>query len=241
MLFSACTPDENEKLIVTRQDSTSYGLGVAFAQKIPQNLKDNNIESVDFDYFMQGIYDYFDSTTKVKLTDDEVTRIVNTFVSNQIKKEQQDFVTENEPNIAKGDSFLENNKTNPGVIEIKPGLQYKIIDPGWGKMSPILTDNVIISFKVYNTVYKQIYSSSQTKFLLSSAIPAIQEVLPNIKTGGSVRIFTSHEYAYGSTVYKQDLVKPYETLIMDVTLTRIILDAERLAEFKRLSSQDTIH
>lgn len=242
MVFSACAPDENEKLIVTRQDSTSYGLGVAFAQKIPQNLKDNNIENVDFDYFLQGIIDYFDKDAGVKLTDEEVDKILNVVIGKQIEQKQEQFVKENEPNIEKGNNFLDKNKQNADVVEIKPGLQYKILDLGWGKLSPILTDNILITFKVYNTKYELIYDSQkkseQTKIYLGSAIPALQEALPKIKTGGSIRIFTSHEYAYGSTVYEQDLVKPYETLIFDVTLNKIILNAERLAEFNKLVEQE---
>ncbi|MBR4689469.1 MAG: FKBP-type peptidyl-prolyl cis-trans isomerase [Bacteroidales bacterium] len=238
----ACTPDENEKLIVTRQDSTSYGLGVAFAQKIPQNLQENNIESVDFEYFLQGIVDYFDTNANVKLSDAEIQKIVNTVIGRQIEEKHEQYVKENEVNIEKGETFLEKNKTNRDVVELKDGLQYKIIDMGWGKLSPISTDNLLITFKVYNTTYELIYDSKsksdQTKIYLGSAIPALQEALPKIKTGGSIRIFTSHEYAYGSTVYEQDLVKPYETLIFDVTLNKIILNAERLAEFNKLVEQE---
>ena len=240
--LSACTPDENEKLIVTRQDSTSYSLGVTFAQKIPQNLKDNNIENVDMDYFLQGIVDYFDKEQTVKLTDQEIDNIVNTIIGKQVQEKQEKFVEDNKPNIEKGKTFLEKNKENSNVIELKDGLQYRILDMGWGKLSPIKTDNILITFKVYNTKYELIYDSQkksdQTKIYLGSAIPALQEVLPKIKTGGSVRIFTSHEYAYGSTVYEQDLVKPYETLIFDVTLNKIILNAERLAEFNKLVEQE---
>ncbi len=130
----ACTPDENEKLIVTRQDSTSYGLGVAFAQKIPQNLQENNIESVDFEYFLQGIVDYFDTNANVKLSDAEIQKIVNTVIGRQIEEKHEQYVKENEVNIEKDETFLEKNKTNRDVVELKDGLQYKIIDMGWGKL-----------------------------------------------------------------------------------------------------------
>ncbi len=238
--FCSCTPNENEKLIVTRKDSTSYSLGVAFAKKIPQNLTDNKIESVDFDYFIQGIYDYFDSTTKVKLSEEEIERIVSAVFQKQFKEEQQAFIQENEPNIAKGDTYLSTNKKNSDIVEIKPGLQYKIVDLGWGKLSPLVTDTIFITFKVYNTNNKLVYNSDLLKIYLGSAIPALQEVLPHIKTGGNVKIFTSHEYAYGSTVYKQDLVKPYEALIFDVTLKKIKLNSERLAEYNRLVQLDSL-
>lgn len=240
--ISACTPDENEKMIVTRQDSTSYGLGVAFAQKIPQNIKDNNIESVDFEYFLQGIVDYFDKETTVKLTDDEVDKILKTVIGKQVQEKQEQYVKANEPNIEAGQTFMQNNKKGKDVVEIKDGLQYKIIDKGWGKLSPILSDTIFITFKVYNTKYELLYDSKtksdQTKIYLGSAIPALQEVLTKIKTGGSVRIFTTHEYAYGSTVYEQDLVKPYESLIFDVTVNKIRLNAARLAEFNQLVEQE---
>lgn len=242
ILLSACSPDPDEKLIVTRQDTISYGLGVAFAEKIPQNLKDNNIENIDFEYFLQGIKDYFDKESELKLTDDEVAHVVNKIIGKQIKEQQEQYVKENEGNIEKGNNFLTKNKKNRDVVEIKEGLQYKILDMGWGKLSPILTDTIFITFKVYNTNYDLIYDSKnksdQTKIYLGNAIPALQEGLQRIKTGGSIRIFTSHEFAYGSTVYKQDLVKPYETLIFDVVVTKIRLNAQRLDEFNRLVEQE---
>ncbi len=236
----SCTPDENEKLIVTRNDSTSYSLGVAFAKKIPQNLKDNKIESVDIEYFIQGINDYFDSSTKVKLPEEDINRIVSAVFGKQFKEEQAAYVKENEPNIEKGDSYLSANKKNNNIVEIKPGLQYRIVDLGWGKLSPLVTDTIFIAFKVYTTSNRLVYSSDVTKLYLGSAIPALQQVLPLIKTGGNVKIFTSHEYAYGSTVYKQDLVKPYEALVFDVTLKKIKLNSERLAEYNRLVQLDSL-
>ncbi|MCQ2608241.1 MAG: FKBP-type peptidyl-prolyl cis-trans isomerase [Bacteroidales bacterium] len=236
----SCTPDENEKLIVTRKDSTSYSLGVAFAKKIPQNLQDNKIESVDFDYFIQGINDYFDSTTKVKLSEEDINRIVSAIFKKQINDELETYVKENEPNIEKGETYLTTNKKSNDIIEIKPGLQYKIVDLGWGRLSPLVTDTIFITFKVFTTSNRLVYSSDLTKIYLGSAIPALQQVLPHIKTGGNVRIFTSHEFAYGSTVYKQDLVKPYEALIFDVTLKKIKLNSERLAEYKRLVQLDSL-
>ena len=48
-------------------------------------------------------------------------------------------------------------------------------------------------------------------------------------------ISASYEYAYGSEVYKKDKVKPYETLIFDVVVNKIRLNAERLNEFNRLN------
>lgn len=242
MTGTSCTPDENEKLIVTRQDSTSYSLGVSFAEKIPQNLKDNNIENVEFDYFIQGIVDYFDSTQNLKLTKEEITTLTAAVFNQQRENEQKQYVAENEVNIAKGDAFLERNKKNPDVIEIRDGLQYQIVDMGWGKMSPLLTDTIYINFKVYNTKSELLYDSRKrsdpTKIYLGSAIPALQETLTKIRTGGTIKVFTSHEHAYGSVVYKNDLVKPYETLIFEVTLTKIRLNSERLAEFYRLVKQE---
>ncbi len=221
-------------------DSISYGLGVAFAQKIPQNLQDNKIEEVDFEYFLQGIIDYFDKDVDLKITEEESNKILRTVLEAQARQEQEEFLQANEPNIQKGETFLEKNKQQTtDVIEVKKGLQYKIVDLGWGKLSPILTDTIFITFKVYNTNNVEVYNSNgQVKLFLGGAIPALQEVLPKIKTGGNVRIYTSHEYAYGSTVYKQDLVKPYETLIFDVTVNKIRLNAERLAEFNKLVEKE---
>ncbi len=239
LTITACSPDKDETLVVTRHDSTSYGLGVAFAKKIPQNLKDNNIESVDFKYFMQGIIDYFDSSGNLQMTEEEITRVLNEEMNKQMVENQKQYEQDNFPNKKAGEAFLNENKKDRTIIELKNGLQYKIIDPGWGKLAPLVSDTIFISFKVYTINNELIYNSqdysAMTKIYLGSAIPAFQEILPKIKTGGSVRIFASYEYAYGSEVYKKDKVKPYETLIFDVVVNKIRLNAERLNEFNRLN------
>ena len=239
MTTTGCSPEKDETLVVTRKDSTSYGLGVAFAKKIPQNLKENNIETVDFKYFMQGVMDYFDSSATLQLTEEEITRIINREINKQRETNQKNYEQENFPNKKNGDAFLNENKKDRTVIELKNGLQYKIIEPGWGKLAPLVTDTIYISFKVHTINNEMIYNSKDysdmTKIYLGSAIPAFQEILPKIKTGGSVRIFSSYEYAYGSVAYQKDKVKPYETLIFDVEVCKIRLNAQRLIEFNRLT------
>lgn len=235
---SSCTSDSKDIVIATKTDSISYSLGVAFGKKIPQNIQDNKIEGIEYAYFVQGIVDCLDSSKNLQLSEDEIERITTEIIQRKKDDRREKFLAENEKNETIGNEFLEKNKTSKDVIEIKPGLQYKILDMGWGRMSPQLTENIYINFKIYNTKYQLLYDSKNkanpTKIYLGSAIQALQEVLPNIKTGGTVRIFTTSKYAYGTTVSEKDLVKPYETLIIDVELVKLILNAERLAEFNRL-------
>lgn len=234
----SCSSKEENIVIATKTDSISYSLGVAFAKKIPQNIKDNQIEGVEYAYFAQGIADYLDSSKNIQLSEEEIENITTTIIQQKREERRKQFLEENKKNEAIGNEFLEKNKTNKNVIEILPGLQYKIIDMGWGRLSPQLTENIHVNFKIYNTNYELLYDSktkaNPTKIYLGSAIKALQKVLPNIKTGGSVRIFTTSEYAYGSTISEKDLVKPYETLIIDVELVKIILNKQRLEEFNRL-------
>ena len=177
--------------------------------------------------------------TGPQMTEEEITRVLNEEMNKQMAENQKQYEQENFPNKKAGEAFLNENKKDRTIIELKNGLQYKIIDPGWGKLAPLVTDTIFISFKVYTIKNELIYNSqdysAMTKIQLGSAIPAFQEILPKIKTGGSVRIFTSYEYAYGSEVYKKDKVKPYETLIFDVIVNKIRLNAERLNEFNRLN------
>lgn len=238
MFFASCSSNDKDFVIATKTDSISYSLGVVFGKKIPQNIKDNKIEGIEYSYFVQGIVDYMDSSRNLELSEDEIENITTEIIQRKKEDRQEKFLAENKNNEAIGNEYLEKNKNKQDVIEIKPGLQYKVIDMGWGRMSPQLTENIHINFKIYNTKYQLLYDSKNkanpTKIYLGSAIQALQEVLPRIKTGGSVRIFTTSEYAYGTTVSEKDLVKPYETLIIDVELVKIILSADRLAEFNRL-------
>src|SRR5690606_31370214 len=65
-------------------------------------------------------------------------------------------------------------------------------------------------------------SREPVSIILDSTILAWQKILPLYVTGGKVRIYASHEFAYGASYSKQMQIEPYATLIFDIELYKFV-------------------
>ena len=102
------------------------------------------------------------------------------------------------------------------------GLQYKIIEQGYGKQ-PNLTDSVVVHYtgmfldgRVFDT---SIPSQIPGRFTPLELIPGWQEALLMMKEGGQWRIFVPYQLAYGPD--GSGPVEPYSVLIFDIELLKV--------------------
>ena len=223
----SCKQDSSKKFIQTHYDSISYSLGMIYAQKLPENFHANHIDSISYEFFIQGIQDFFDSTHINQISDSEITNLTNSFIAQLQTKREQAFLDSFKINIEKGTSFLKENKNQNGVIELEKGLQYKTIYSGWGQQKPTISDTVLVFYQVYSIDNKLLYDSKSefrepVSIILDSTILAWQKILPLYVTGGKVRIYASHEFAYGSSYSRDNHIEPYATLIFDIELYKFI-------------------
>ncbi|OQA99255.1 MAG: FKBP-type 22 kDa peptidyl-prolyl cis-trans isomerase [Bacteroidetes bacterium ADurb.Bin217] len=227
LLFASCSNADKYKKLETSLDSTSYSLGLLFASKIPQNLEQNNIDSISFQHFIQGIRDYFDSTGTTVLTQEESQKLVQRYIEQIMSSSNKAYASQFLKNETEGNIYLDNNKKNQGVIELQKGLQYQVYYAGWGQLQPDVRDTILVHFKILNTSQKVLFdsrskSSEPIKLPMDSAITAFKRVLPLVYTGAKLRIFSSHEFAYGTQVTKKDVIEPYQTLLFDIELVKTL-------------------
>jgi FKBP-type peptidyl-prolyl cis-trans isomerase len=226
-ILASCNREPNYKDLQTNSDSTAYSLGLLFASKIPQNLKDNSIDSISIKHFLQGVHDYFDSTQSPVLSKQISEKLIQEYFEKLQNSENNTYAAKFIQNKIDGNLFLENNKKVSGVIEIQKGLQYQIFYKGWGELKPDLRDTLLVHFKISTIKNKVLYDSRKTsynplKIPLDSTIAAWQKILPLVNTGAKIKIFTSYEYAYGIDVTKEDNIEPYQTLIFDIELVKTL-------------------
>ncbi len=227
ILFASCNNADKYRKLETSLDSTSYSLGLLFASKIPQNLEENNIDSISFQHFIQGIRDYFDSTGTTVLTQEESQKLVQRYIEQIMSSSNKAYASQFLKNETEGNIYLDNNKKNQGVIELQKGLQYQVYYAGWGQLQPDVRDTILVHFKILNTSQKVLFdsrskSSEPIKLPMDSAITAFKRVLPLVYTGAKLRIFSSHEFAYGTQVTKKDVIEPYQTLLFDIELVKTL-------------------
>jgi len=126
-------------------------------------------------------------------------------------------------NLAKGQAFLKENATKPGVHTTPSGLQYKIISEGTGK-KPAATDTVLVNYRgttidgvEFDSSYKR---NEPIEFPLNGVIPGWTEGVQLIKEGGKIQLTIPANLAYGSAG-AGGVIAPDSTLIFDIELLKV--------------------
>jgi FKBP-type peptidyl-prolyl cis-trans isomerase len=125
--------------------------------------------------------------------------------------------------LEKGQAFLAENATKPGVQTTASGLQYKIIEPGAGK-APKATDTVLVHYRgtlLDGTEFDSSYKRNEPiSFPLNRVIPGWTEGPQLVKEGGKIQLFIPSQLAYGKRG-AGGAIGPDETLIFDVELLKV--------------------
>lgn len=122
-----------------------------------------------------------------------------------------------------GQAFLAKNMSQPGVVTLPDGLQYRVIKPGNGPR-PTAADTVtvnyegkLISGKVFDSSYKR---GEPTTFPVNGVIPGWVEALQRMNKGAVWELFIPAALAYGEKGAPPE-IGPNEMLIFKVELLDI--------------------
>jgi FKBP-type peptidyl-prolyl cis-trans isomerase FklB len=126
-------------------------------------------------------------------------------------------------NKKEGAAFLAANKSKPGVVALRSGLQYKIIKQGNGR-KPSAVDTVecnyrgtLINGKEFDSSYKR---GQTATFPVRGVIPGWTEVLQLMPIGSKYQVFIPSDLAYGARGAGPD-IGPNATLIFEIELVSI--------------------
>ncbi len=120
----------------------------------------------------------------------------------------------------KGEAFLMANKSKPGVITLKDGLQYKVVKAGNG---PKPTDNDMVQVDYVGTLINGTEFDSSAKhggpaeFQVGQVIPGWVEALKLMPVGSTWELYIPSNLAYGEQGAPPS-IGPNEALIFKVTL-----------------------
>ena len=234
VLFTNCdnssNTTQNEKLlIVTFEDSLSYSLGV----NIGKNLPDAQFNQ---DLIKEGLDDYWNKKEPRLNNADRQTILREFNVRNsEIERDQMQLASEDARELSRknkiiGQEFLEQNKTKKGVlVRQRSGLQYKIIEEGFGKV-PDYDDEITIHYNGY-LVDGHKFDSSYDKgkpitLRVDGFIPGWQEALLMMPVGSKWEVYVPYNLAYGEPGIKgsklgEYVIPPSSTLIFEMELLDI--------------------
>ncbi len=133
------------------------------------------------------------------------------------------------------ESWLEYNKTQPGVVTTTTGLQYKQLNPSPNptESRPNYNSTVVVDYKLYlissysgkDYVYNKgqlLQESTDAIFLLQQTVPGFSEGLQKMHVHDDFVLYIPHSLGYGSdgtgTEGYFGYIPPYSTLIYEVHL-----------------------
>jgi FKBP-type peptidyl-prolyl cis-trans isomerase FklB len=129
-----------------------------------------------------------------------------------------------EENQAKAETFLAENKSKSGVVELPSGVQYRILEEGDGAR-PGLEDTVSVHYRSSKLDDLELDSSFARgvpqEFTVNQVLQGWQEVLPLMKVGATWQIWVPPELAFGQRG-NPPAVGPNEALKFDLKLVEIV-------------------
>lgn len=209
LAFAASTSTPTSEI-----DKVSYSLGL----KTGENFSKQEIK-VNTQQFTQGLNDAL-SNKKPALTEQEVQDVLKKFQKQQMAVAEANEKKMAATNLAKGNAFLQTNKTAANVKTLGSGLQYIEVTAGKGS-SPKIGDTVTVNYRgtfLDGKEFDSSYSRNEpSTFQLDNLIPAWQEALTIMKPGAKWKIFVPPKLAYGEKGAGQ-VIEPNSTLIFEIEL-----------------------
>lgn len=217
LVTSTAMAASNTTVLKTDMDKLSYSIGV----DLGKNFKKQGIEVVP-EMMGKGIADGMAGGTLL-LTDDQMKDVLNKFQKDLMAKRTAEFNKKAEENKSKGEAFLAQNKSKPGVVTLPDGLQYKIIEAGKGE-KPGKDDTVTVEY-TGKTIAGEVFDSTDklgkpATFKLSQVIPGWTEALQLMPAGSKWEIYVPANLAYGNRAVGGP-IGPNETLIFNVHLISV--------------------
>ena len=216
--FAAKQDNEPGKnMLKTELDRISYALGT----QIGQNFKKQGIE-INPEQLMHGLTDVMKNKELV-LSQDEIQQVMMSFQERMRAEQQQKQNAGGAINLAEGNSFLEKNKKNKGVIELPSGLQYKVIKKGTGE-TPTADSKVkthyrgtLINGTEFDSSYKR---NAPAVFPVKGVIKGWTEALQIMKVGAKWELYIPANLAYGQR--GRPSIPSNSTLIFEIELLEIV-------------------
>lgn len=202
----------------TQKDKASYSIGVS----IGKNLKDQKVD-ITTDILVKGLLDAY-TGAKTQLTEKEMGDVLTQFQQEIMAKAQEEAAKKGGENKTKGEKFLADNKSKPGVKTTASGLQYSVITEGTGpKPTASSTVKVHYTGKLIDgtTFDSSVDRGEPVEFPLNGVIKGWTEGVQLMSKGSKYKFYIPAELAYGERG-AGNAIGPNETLVFEVELLDIV-------------------
>jgi FKBP-type peptidyl-prolyl cis-trans isomerase len=130
------------------------------------------------------------------------------------------YAADNALSLEANQAFLADNAKKPGVFTRPDGLQFKILQNGFGKR-PGLTDSVKVYYTgtmINGTLFDGTSPGLPATFKVNAVIPGWIEALLLMREGDHWQLVIPANLAYGDRGAPGGVIPPNQALIFDMTL-----------------------
>ncbi len=218
------TPGTAPELKTTEQ-KIAYTIGMSLGR----DMKKSGVE-LDPMAMAQGLRDAL--ADKSVLTDAQMGEVMQVFKQQMMAKQKQQMDAqqagaasspEAEKNLKAGQAYLAKNKTEPGVMTLPSGVQYKVLKQGSGA-TPKLNDTVVANYRgtlIDGTEFDSSYKRGEpAEFPVSGVIKGWTEILQKMKVGDKYQVFIPADLAYGAA-QRGPTIAPNSALVFEIELVGI--------------------
>lgn len=212
--------------LTDQKTKASYAIGLEYGSSIKRSVQELEL---DVDALLMGFRASL-TGDEPELSKAEIAEAMQAFqrqvmVARQKKAQEAappEVRAEADKASKEGAAFLTANKSKPGVVTTKSGLQYKVVKEGKGA-SPKPADSVKVHYrgtyidgKEFDSSYKR---GEPITFEVGGVIAGWTEALQLMKVGSKYQLFIPSDLAYGFQG-KGD-IGPNQTLVFEVELLGI--------------------
>lgn len=216
ILQGVCLADDKVKL-KDEKAKISYSAGYRVGSDFKQQF-----EGVDARAMVKGVQDALLGATPLMSPEEMQATLME--LKKQIvaikQKERQQLAAKH---LAEGRAFLAENAKKDGVVSLRSGLQYKVIEEGSGK-APGLKDTVSVNYRgtlIDGTEFDNSYKRKEpTTFRVDSVIRGWSEALQLMKEGAKWELYIPPELGYGDRGAGSK-IPPNSPLIFEVEVVSV--------------------
>lgn len=216
LLLMSCGGKKTE--LKTDKDSVSYSIGL----DIGTTFHRQGIE-VENEAFLQGMKDAADTSAEKLMTEEQIRAVMTAYQQKMIAKAKEKLREQSAPERERGEKFLAENRTKPGVITTASGLQYKVIKMGKGK-KPTMESEVRLHYRgklVDGTEFDNSFSRGEPmKLPVGGVMAGWTEALQMMPVGSKWELFVPTELGFAEK--GSGPIPPGAALIFELELLAIV-------------------
>lgn len=200
--------------LATQKDRMSYSVGVTTGRA----LRTADGAEVNFDALILGLKDGLEAA-HLRIPERQVNELLGLFQQSLRQKMSASRARAKVENMEAAHKFLDGNKSQPGIVTLDGGTQYRILKSGTGRL-PTESDVVTVQYRgtlLNGNEFDATEPGAPAHLQVASLVAGWKQVLKLMPVGSHWQVYIPPELGYGERGIGAN-IGPNELLVFDLEL-----------------------